>query len=148
MTLTIYENKSDEIKIDKNITQLATYEGYLRDESSFTNPVIMIQDQFNIYGHSNANYLYLPDYRRYYYITDMIQKRTNIVEIHARVDVLMSFKNEIRECSGIVKKTSYKNAYNLYLDDGTLKVYQNKLLKTAEFPTGFSAEEFILTTAG
>lgn len=146
MTLTLYENKSDERIVDKTITQTATYEGYLRDESSITNPVVLIEGIFNIYNNGNTNYMYLPDYRRYYYITDIIQKRANLVEIHGRVDVLMSFKNEIRGCTGIVKKQA--NKWNLYLDDGSLKVYQNKVIITKIFPSGFNDERFVLITSG
>lgn len=148
MTLALYENKSDEIVLDKNITTLATYNGYMKNESSILNPVIRIEGAFNIGNLVNANYMYLPDYRRYYYITDISQIRANLVEITGRVDVLMSFKDEIRLCSGIVRKNA--NEYNVYLDDGSLKVYQNKLIITKEFPSGFPIENdrYILITAG
>lgn len=146
MTLVLYENKSDERVVNKTIDSLQTYEGYLRDESSITNPVIFIEGLFNIGNNINANYLFLPDYRRYYYITDIIQKRANLVEIHARVDVLMSFKDEIKTCSGIIR--SSQNVYNLYLDDGSLKCYQNKKLLTHEFPNGFTDFKYVLTMAG
>lgn len=146
MTLTIYKNKSDKIRLDKDITQIATYDGCLREGCSVTDPIIKVEGVFNIFQKGNANYMFLPDYRRYYYITDIIQLRANIVEIHAKVDVLMSFRNEIRACSGIISKSS--NNYNLYLDDGSLKVYQNKELDCAAFPNGFSTERYILTMAG
>ena len=146
MTLGLYENKSDERVLNKSITSVATYEGYLRDESSITNPVVLIEGIFNIYNNGNVNYMYLPDYRRYYYITDIIQKRANLVEIHGRVDVLMSFKDEIKNCSGIVKRQA--NKWNLYLDDGSLKVYQNKVIITKVFPSGFNDERFVLITSG
>lgn len=146
MTLGLYENKSDERVLNKSITSVATYEGYLRDESSITNPVVLIEGIFNIYNNGNINYMYLPDYRRYYYITDIIQKRANLVEIHGRVDVLMSFKDEIKNCSGIVKRQA--NKWNLYLDDGSLKVYQNKVIITKVFPSGFNDERFVLITSG
>lgn len=148
MTLALYENKSDEIVLDKNITTLATYNGYMKNESSIIKPVVRIEGAFNIGNLVNANYMYLPDYRRYYYITDIVQIRANLVEITGRVDVLMSFKDEIRLCSGIVKRNA--NEYNIYLDDGSLKVYQNKLIITKEFPSGFPIENdrYILITAG
>lgn len=148
MTLALYENKSDEIVLDKNITTLATYNGYMKNESSILNPIIRIEGAFNIGNLVNANYMYLPDYRRYYYVTDIVQIRANLVEITGRVDVLMSFKDEIRLCSGIVRKNA--NEYNVYLDDGSLKVYQNKLIITKEFPSGFPIENdrYILVTAG
>lgn len=150
MTLALYENKSDEIVLDKNITTLATYNGYMKNESSVLNPIVRIEGAFNIGNLVNANYMYLPDYRRYYYITDITQIRANLVEIRGRVDVLMSFKDEIKGCTGIVKKQANSNSYNMFLDDGSLKVYQDKLIICKEFPNGFPKENdhFILVTAG
>lgn len=146
MTLGLYENKSDEKVVSKSITQLETYEGFLKASSSITNPVIQIEGVFNIYNNGNVNYMYLPDYRRFYYITDIIQIRANLVEIHGRVDVLMSFKDELKNCMGILRKG--ENNYNMYLDDGSLKVFQNKQLQMLEFPSGFPSENFILVMAG
>lgn len=148
MTLALYENKSDEIVVEKKLSHIATYEGYLKNESSITKPSILIEGVFNIGNNINANYMYLPDYRRYYYITDIIQKRANLVQINARVDVLMSFKNELQNCSGIVKKQYSKNS--LYLDDGSLKIYQDKYIICKEFPSGFPKgnDNYILVTAG
>ena len=146
MTLGLYENKSDEKVVNKSITQLETYEGFLKASSSITNPVIQIEGVFNIYNNGNVNYMYLPDYRRFYYITDIIQIRANLVEIHGRVDVLMSFKDELKKCTGILRKG--ENNYNMYLDDGSLKVFQNKQLQMLKFPSGFPSENFILVMAG
>lgn len=150
MTIGLYQNKSDEIVLNKKLETVATYEGYLKNATSVQNPSILIEGVFNIGNNINANYMYLPDYRRYYYITEIKQIRANLVEISGRVDVLMSFKDEILKCSGIVKKQQNSNAYNLYLDDGSLKTYQNKRIITKEFPSGFPLENdsFILVTAG
>lgn len=146
MTLGLYYNKSENCVVNKDIETVATYEGYLREESSITKPVVFIEGSFNIGNNINANYMYLPDYRRYYYITDIIQKRSNLVEIHGRVDVLNSFKTELNTCSGVIKRS--QNVYNMYLDDGSFKIYQNKKLLTIPFTNGFGNENFILTMAG
>ena len=112
------------------------------------NPTVFIEGAFNIGNNINANYMFLPDYRRYYYITDITQVRANLVKISGRVDVLMSFKDEIQNSIGIVRKQ--ERNYNLFLDDGSLKVYQDKLIICKEFPNGFPKENdhFILVTAG
>lgn len=146
MTIGLYYNKSDKRRLNKELETIATYNGYMKNESSIINPIIYIEGAFNIGNNINANYLYLPDYRRYYYITDIIQVRANLVQITATVDPLMSFKDELKECSGIVKRG--QNVSNTYLDDGSFKIYQNKKLLTQPFPSGFTTENFILTMAG
>lgn len=148
MTIGLYYNKSDERKLNKDLETIATYEGYLKNECSIQNPTVFIEGAFNIGNNINANYMFLPDYRRYYYITDITQVRANLVKITGRVDVLMSFKDEIQNSMGIVRKQAHN--YNLFLDDGSLKVYQDKLIICKEFPNGFPKENdhFILVTAG
>lgn len=104
MTIGLYYNKSDKRRLNKELETIATYNGYMKNESSIIDPIIYIEGAFNIGNNINANYLYLPDYRRYYYITDIIQVRANLVQITATVDPLMSFKDELKECSGIVRR--------------------------------------------
>lgn len=148
MTIGLYYNKSDERKLNKDLDTIATYEGYLKNECSIQNPTVFIEGAFNIGNNINANYMFLPDYRRYYYITDITQVRANLVKISGRVDVLMSFKDEIQNSIGIVRRQEHN--YSLFLDDGSLKVYQDKLIICKEFPNGFPKENdhFILVTAG
>jgi hypothetical protein len=148
MTIGLYYNKSDERKLNKDLDTIATYNGYLKNECSIQNPTVFIEGAFNIGNNINANYMFLPDYRRYYYITEITQVRANLVKISGRVDVLMSFKDEIQNSIGIVRKQEHN--YNLFLDDGSLKVYQDKLIICKEFPNGFPRENdrFILVTAG
>lgn len=148
MTIGLYYNKSDERKLNKDLDTIATYNGYLKNECSIQNPTVYIEGVFNIGNNINANYMFLPDYRRYYYITDITQVRANLVKISGRVDVLMSFKDEIQNSIGIVRRQEHN--YSLFLDDGSLKVYQDKLIICKEFPNGFPKENdhFILVTAG
>ena len=84
----------------------------------------------------------------YYYVRNKAVINGNQLRFSLESDPLMSFKDEIRLCSGIVRKNA--NEYNVYLDDGSLKVYQNKLIITKEFPSGFPIENdrYILITAG
>ena len=143
MTIEIYRNKSDERKVVKELTDKTELTGTFRNESSIYNPVVRVQWTQNA---NKINYMYIPDYGRYYYITDIVRVRDEIVDIKGRTDVLMSFKDEIINMSGIVKRSA--SNWNLYLDDGSLKGYNNPMVTTKEFPTGFTAREFILAVAG
>lgn len=143
MTIEIYRNKSDERKVVKELTDKTELTGTFRNESSIYNPVVRVQWTQNA---NKINYMYIPDYGRYYYITDIVRVRDEIVDIKGRTDVLMSFKDEIINMSGIVKRSASK--WNLYLDDGSLKVYNNPMVTTKEFPTGFTTQEFVLAVAG
>lgn len=143
MTIEIYRNKSDERKVVKELADKTELTGTFRNESSIYNPVVRVQWTQSA---NKINYMYIPDYDRYYYITDIVRVRDEIVDIKGRTDVLMSFKDEILNMTGIVKRSA--SNWNLYLDDGSLKVYNNPMVTTKEFPTGFTAREFILAVAG
>ena len=72
--------------------------------------------------------------------------RNGLVEISGVVDVLTSFASGIRANRGIVAKQ--ENDWNLYVNDGTFRVYQNPMVLTKEFPSGFSTSEFVMAIAG
>jgi hypothetical protein len=143
VTIEIYRNQSDERKVEKELIDKTELTGTFRNESSIYNPVVRVQWTQSA---NKINYMYIPAYDRYYYITDIVRVRDEIVDIKGRTDVLMSFKDEILNMTGIVKRSA--NKWNLYLDDGSLKVYNNPMISTKEFPSGFTAREFILAVAG
>lgn len=122
--------------------------GILRDQSSLIDPVIMIQASAPGFHANDVNYLYVEDFGRYYYITNIISVNETLWEIHCHVDVLMSYKEDILEQTAIVARQEGK--YNMYLDDGIFMTYQNPKvqLKTFSNPTPFETQEFVLIVAG
>ena len=141
----IQRNDSEKNRLDKNITNLAVLYGVLRNESSIVDPVITIEGNISVLA--SANYLTIPLFNRSYFITNIRVIRNNLIEISAHVDVLSSFKTEIRSNNAIVHKQ--ENEWNLYLNDGTFKVYSNPLIETMLFPVGFPGSfDYVLAVAG
>ena len=146
----LQQTKSPRNMLDKDLDDLATLEGILRDGSSIIDPVIVIANQSGL-DHTvlrKCNYMHIAGWSRYYFINDIISVRNGIWEIHAHVDVLTSFKTAIRSNTAVIKR-SQKN-YNLYLDDGSLTVYANPFIEVKEFNgSGFgSTRELVLAVAG
>ena len=144
MSIIIQRNNSENNRIGKDITTIATLSGRLRNETSIINPVILLA--VNLYDVAGANYLTIPDFGRKYFIQDIRSIRTGLVEITAHVDVLESFKDEIKACRGIMHRQ--ENLWNLYLNDGTFRVNQNPDVVTQPFPSGFTGWSFVLAVAG
>lgn len=146
MTITLYRNSSDINVVDKSISSLLTLTGTLRSESSIISPTILVEDNSNTVV--SSNYLYIPEWNRYYYITDIESIRTGLWAISAKVDVLMSFRQGIRGCSAIIARQ--ENEYNLYLDDDKFLVNANRKVVARQFPnapaTGFGS--FMLIMSG
>lgn len=134
--------------VDKEINQEFSVEGTLRDGSSVIDPVILIEANAPGFHANDVNYLYVEEFRRYYYITNIISTNHTLWEIHAHVDVLMSYKDQIRAQTAIVARQ--ESQYNLYLDDGIFMTYQNPKIQTKFFsnPTPFETQEFVLIVAG
>lgn len=145
MTIKFYNNLSDKIVVDKNITQLgADVTGTLRENCSIIDPVIKVEGTVgsNI---TTCNYAYITEFARYYYITNIVCVG-KLFEVHMHVDVLMSFRGDIRTNSAVVSRQ--EKQYNLYLQDGVFKEQSNPHYEIKQFPSGFNSFNFILAVSG
>ena len=137
-------NSSEANKITKTISDIKTVSGSLKEETSIIDPVIKIEcDLSSVVG---CNYLSIPAFGRSYFVNNIRSIRTGLVEFACHVDVLSSFASGIRGNTAIVKRQ--ENNWNLYLNDGSFKVYQNPNVLTKAFPSGFTKQEFVLAVAG
>lgn len=134
--------------VDKELNQEFDVIGTLRAGSSLIDPVLLIEANSPGFHSNDVNYIYIPEFRRYYYITNIISANFRLWEIHCHVDVLMSYKEQIRAQTAIVARQ--ESQYNLYLDDGIFMVYQNPKIQTKTFSVEgpFETQEFVLIVAG
>lgn len=159
-TINFYECYSPANAVDKELGIVDSPQGYLRKDSSVVDPVIVVQTDSNPVWVRGANYAYIEDFGRYYYITNVISKsgavsggdvplnQAHLWEVHMHVDVLMSYKEEIRKQTAVVSRQ--ESNYNLMLDDGIFMAYQNPILQTKLFSAAspFETQEFVLIVAG
>lgn len=142
--ITLQTSTSETNRLDKTLTDIATLTGTLRQETSIIDPVILIEGDLTDY--TTCNYCTIPTFGRSYFVTNIRSIRDNLIEITAHVDVLGSFSAEIRANRAIVSRQA--NTWNLYLNDGVFKVYQNPVVLTREFPSGFTTHSYVLAIAG
>ena len=144
----LQKNLSPVNKVDKDITDIATATGTLRSSSSIIDPVLEIQSSLESDILSYVNYAYIALWHRYYFITNIEMDVNGLWVISMHVDVLMSYKTEIRAQNAIVARQERKR--NMYLDDGWFMSYQKPIVKQHWFsnPTPFEAQSFILVLAG
>lgn len=145
LSITLQYSASEANKVDKDLTEIATYTGTLRQETSIIDPVFLIEcDLTDVIG---ANYLTVPVFNRSYFIKNIRSIRNNLVEFTCHVDVLSSFKTELRTNNAIINRS--ERNWNLYINDGSLKTKQNPHITTQEFSGGFGPNwSFILVIAG
>jgi hypothetical protein len=131
-------------KIIKHPNGVFTVDGTLKEESSIVDPIVLIQ-------HINpkiANYAYISEFSRFYYITDIVNVKNNLWRIYMHCDVLYTFAQGILASPAIIKKSS--SNYNLLLDNPDMKCYQTPYIVTKKFPSGFdlSTGSYILSMIG
>ena len=146
MEISFYNNVSEKEKIGKTLKNKKSLTGFLKQATSVINPVITIE----IENPTKYNYVYIPQFHRYYFINDMINVRNNLWEIHMNVDVLESFKTQIKANKAIVEKSEQSASSNEYFNDGTTFYHDSREYnEIAMFQRGFdTAPSYILITAG
>lgn len=142
--IVLMRNNSEKIRADKDLTTLLTVSGVLKEETSLIDPSIKIECDFTTAA--SCNYLYIQSFGRYYFVNNTVTLRNGLVEFSCHVDVLTSNITAIRANKGIVKRQ--ENKWNLYINDGAFRVYQNPIITTKNFPSGFTNKQFVLAIAG
>lgn len=145
MEVQFFYNTSDARVINKNLIVGETFEGQARDEVNILTPVVIFDtDEILRY-----NYAYIPQFQRYYSITDKNVFREGLFMVTFSVDVLMSFRGHILQLTAVVDKQSMPENGDEYIDDSSL-VTDNVMFTTVyNYPDGFNdTPELILITAG
>lgn len=124
-----------------------TMDGNIKQPTSTTNVVIEVEKTNPvIYGY---NYMYISEFKRFYFIDEIINVSRNRWIIRASVDVLFSFKNDILTMECVIDKIESEPNANLYLDDGSFVMDSRKYNEIKEFPSGLNNNgEYILICAG
>ncbi len=149
MELNLFSCTAENERVDKTdyITNRFVMNGSLRDESSVIDPVIMIEkNNPTLYDY---NYMYIPEFKRWYYINDIISVRNGLWEIHAHVDVLYTWGADIKRMNGVADKLEDILNANVYFDDGSFIMDSRNDIEVKEFPNGLNENgSYILICAG
>ena len=133
MEIKLYNNLSDINVVGKHLTNEHTLTGSLRESCNVEAPEITIADSTAL----SYNYAYIPDFDRYYFFSKAPTIiSSNLVQLHLQVDVLESFKSEIRSCKGIISRQEH--LYNTYLSDPELDSYAYEIVSAYAFPDCFT----------
>lgn len=143
-TISLFKTNSENNRVVKALTSGKEMSGELRNQTSVLNPSIRIESADNI---STYNYVYIPEFGRYYYITDITSVRTNCWIISLRCDVLMTYSPQIRALRPIIEREEVGQSSGLI--DNDLPININKKIQKFYFPYGFTKDiQYVLTTSG
>lgn len=136
------------INKDPFIKSVYAMEGTIKENTSVLNPIVMI-DKITPPMASYYNYMYIPEFKRYYFIQDIVSVYETMWEIHGKEDVLYSNMSDILNSMAIIDKTEDTANANMYLNDGSFVMDSRKYNQVFHFPAGLSPSGHnILIVAG
>ena len=131
-TMNLYRNSAENIRVDKTswISLVTTLTGTLRSSCTVVNPVIRIEYSTMI----DFNYVFIPQFKRYYFVTEINSVSKNVWDIALSVDVLMSFKEQIYRQYGLIERNQY--TYNPDIEDTNRSYEKENEFEYVELTTG------------
>lgn len=152
MTLQFKKTSDDMRKLNKSFVDIGNpISAVPTQNSSIIGPVWLVAYNSSF---AEATHVFCSDFGRTYYITDIILTTGGKCYIHATVDVLTTYANKIKLCSGTVLRSESIGEPTL-IPDGKMPVHTNKrIIDAINFPdTPFSRDftnlnPYILTTIG
>ena len=123
--ISFYNNTAETNRVDKTnyLTFVSIMNGNLREETSLTDLVITIQ-QSEV---PTFNYAFIKSFNRYYYVTDIASVRNNLWEISLSVDVLMTYKEALLNCTGFIDRNEFE--YDPLIVDDKLPLKEGQTVK-------------------
>ena len=132
MDFIMYQSSAEKVVLNKEsyLSNKIDLKGYLRDDCDILNPVIEIEKAYYAkVWYSNKteqdiisvdknkipihNYIYIPQFNRYYFVDNIISTAGSMWRFELSVDVLMSFKSDILNLRGIVKRSTVATRNNI-----------------------------------
>lgn len=137
----IYNSKSERTRLDKSpyLTIKTQMSGYFRGEQSILNPEVELV--INNLGDTDPdylqyNYFYIKQFNRYYFVDNITVVRSEVgsgnlprmlVRYSLSVDVLMSFKDSIKELEPVILRQEF-DFDNLIPDDELPSLISNDII--------------------
>ena len=122
MYITLYRNSSDNRTLQKSLTQVSTpLSCDIYGSESIITPRFILE-----YVGVEANYCYVAELNRYYYIRDIVLAPGGQRILMCEVDVLMSNIDEILNLNCLVLRQENETLCNKYLVDNRMIANVNK----------------------
>lgn len=141
MLVKLYNCSDDRRTLNKNLSHVVDTECIIKYDFDRNTPTLVLA------GNYNANYAYADG--KYYFLSNKIYETGHRVLYNMDIDVLMTYREDIKSSSAI-RIRSNNNNVNRYIDDTTAFVTQNKsTTQIIEYDNGLNEDgEFILVTVG
>ena len=124
MKLTLMKTSADKRDLSKSTTTIKTVNCKIKEGTSIINPIVII-NKMSTSHIRQCNYAHISDFGRYYFVTDIVETTANQLEISMHVDVLNSYKDDIRSITTLILRQ--ENVFSPYFVD------EEMLVRTTRF---------------
>lgn len=147
----LYKSKSPREAVTKTWNYDYEIVGFhLNDPCDVLHPVVTISDEFDYERDSlsKVNYARIDELDRYYFIDKIEIVAEKLYRYYLSVDVLTTYADIIYQQNAVIRRQQY--LYDLYLNDGSLRVENYPLIQTLKFNESPLANSwhYLLAVAG
>ena len=147
ISIITYNNKSANNVVHKDLTQIESTTCEFYGKIDVENPVVILYNQTS----KLANYCYIADLARYYYIAPPVLLPDGRMILNLESDPLTSFWNEFKNSPCVSNRSS--SNYDPYLVDDLVSVkesvsYSIRRLSGSFAPSQTGANHYIVTIGG
>lgn len=111
MEIKFFNTSSENNRVGKVLENETSLTGNFKKEVDLQKPVITVSTDL-----LNFNYCFIPLLNRYYFIDKIEITRTNLFTAYLHIDVLETYKEEIKKLNVIVSNSSGNPYYSGYIN--------------------------------
>ena len=151
MQVTLYTTTDDRRVVSKTLTTVAAAIPIIpKEQLDILTPRIRIA--WNS-AYLAANYMYLSEVNRYYYISDMLLNTGHNIDIIGNVDVLKTYDAQIRALQATIIRSESIGAPTMYPDEKLPIIPGRKTITSSLMPndlhiSGLYNEKYVLVIKG
>lgn len=148
-TITFYSTSDDSRVLNKSLSGATNRECNIYGDITLGQPSFLVAYDEALFS---KNYLYWPLVNRYYYITNITGSKGERLLITAKVDPLMSFRNQIENLSCVIDRAASNRSK--WIDDNAYPMEASTQVQNYQFSsTPFSTADvvsgnYLLTVIG
>lgn len=143
--VTLYHNADEHRVLNKRISDARVFNVVLKEETSSLSPLIILQSNYDL---STYNYAFIDVTNRYYYCTITLMENGLFV-INMEVDVLMSYKDGIKNLIGLVERVENTDYKNMDIPNNDIITQRGTTTKIIKYPRSLDKNnQYVLVTNG
>ena len=117
MILVLYKTDDSPNVINKTLSDSLELDINLKKDTDIINPELVLKGDFR-----GFNYAHIPELNRYYFINSMEQLNFILTKLYLECDVLETYKADILNCSGTIKRDIKAGDYGAVSADSTVNI--------------------------